>query len=435
MSESLTVTETRFRKLAWLLLSVGTAGLLASLCFSIALAHICMAVAVIGWLGRRSPIWRLPGFWWCVAFASWVLGGSTVLWAMEGKQLLHSRHGTVFIWLAAYVVAVGLADMRVRRWALIAALVTMSASVVVAAAQFFIGFGTKPPFRIDPNGPRFDSSRGFLAKHLTQGFMMTMLCLAYLGQASVAGLSTRWVWLGRGLATAAVLLANSRTGILAFAAAVGAHLVAGYGLRLRILAGALALLLAVVGWVWLVTPDKITRVINMQDGRLIHWEVSLVMIPRHPWFGVGNKDGFKQENAKIVRELYPDGSQDRWLGAPHAHNIYLGLATEHGLPALLLYAAMVTAMMRHLYRRRAENLAGWQIGCGAVAAMMVGGMTEQYAGLSLPSYGFFGLLGLAMALDRGYLEDIGVVANEPSAVIQPMTAQPAPTPTETVPNG
>lgn len=400
-------------------LCAGTAGLLASLCFSIAMAHICMAVALIGWICSRPAIWRLPGFWWCVAFAAWVFGGSVVLWATQDKELIHSRHGTAFIWLAAYFAAVGLAEARVRRWALIAALVTMSASLIVAAAQFFIGLGIKSPFRIDPNGPRFDSSGGFFGKHLTQGFMMTLLCLAYLGQASLAGLPARWVWLGRGLATVAVLLANSRSGLLAFAASVGAHLVAGYGFRLRIMAGALAVLLAVVGWVWFVTPDKITRVINMQDGRLIHWEASLVMIPRHPVIGVGNRDGFKEENAKIVRELYPDGSQDLWLNAPHAHNIYLGLATEHGIPALLLYVAMVTAVMRHLYRRRAENLAGWQIGCGAVAAMMVGGMTEHYAGISMTSYGFFCLLGLAMALDRRYLEEVGVVEKEVVDLVLP----------------
>ena len=408
-----------------MLVSIGMAGVLFSLCFSIAMAHISMAVAALGWLFSRSPVWRLPGFFWCCAFALWVFGGSVVLYFIEGKALIHSRHGTVFIWLAMYGGAIGFADQRVRRWALYSALVAMVASVLVAAAQFFIGLGYKPPFRIDPNGPRFDSSQGFLAKHLTQGFMMTLLCMVYLGQASMSGITKRWAWCGQALAATAVLLANSRSGILAFAAAVGAHLLAGYGFRARILAGAAAVLLAVVGWVWLVTPEKITRVLAMQDGRLIHWEVAAHMIPRHPWFGVGSKDGFVEENAIIVRELYPDGSQDLWLRAPHAHNIYLGLASEHGIPALLLYLAMVGAVLRHLYRRRLENLTGWQLGCGATAAMMVGGMTEHYAGLSLPSYGFFCVLGMAMALDRKYLEEIGVVEAEQGLAVIPDGDAPA----------
>lgn len=404
------MTVNRVARLGKALMAVGAIAMFASLCFSIAFAHISMATMILGWLICRPAIWRLPGFFCCVAFAVWVFVGAAVLYVTEDRELFHSRHGTTFIWLAMYVCAVSFADPWVRRWALYVGIATMTASVVVAAAQFFIGFGTKPPFRIDPNGPRFDSSRGFLAKHLTQGFMMTLMCLVYLGQTSAFTVTSRWTWMGRILGTTAVLLANSRSAILAFAAAVGAHLIAGWGFRMRILLGAAAVLVAVVGWIWVVTPEKITRVLELKDGRIIIWEAAAEMIERRPWFGVATKEGYLENHRIILQELYPDGSQDAWLTVPHAHNIYLGLATEHGIPALVLYMAMVAAVLRHLYRRRHENRSGWQIGCGATAALMVGGMTEHYAGLSLPSYGFFCVLGMALALDRKYLQEIGIVA-------------------------
>ena len=393
------------------LLSLGSILLLTSLCFSIVLAHIGMSVAIVGLLLLRPQIWRLPGFFWGLGFAAWVMGGSIVLAIAEGREFFHSRHGTSFVWVSAYVMAIGLADIRTRTWAMSAAVCSVIASILIAAGQFFIGSGSVPPFRIDPSGPRFESSRGFLSRHLTQGFMMTLMFLIYLMRcdAALASMSKGWTWTGRILAAAGVLLANSRSGILAFAASIGAFLTAKHGLRFRILAVMVGVIVAVVGWVALITPEKIRRVVHMEDGRIIHWQVALVMIPRNPWIGVGANGAFSKENAQIVRELYPDGSQDMWLKVPHAHNIYLGLMTEHGIPALCLYVMMVIAILRHLHSRRAINPIGWPLGCGATAAMVVGGITEHYAGLSLPSYGFFAVLGLALALDRDYLEQRGMI--------------------------
>jgi len=423
------LTKSRPDRLRWLsgaLIALGAMTMFASLCFSIALAHIGMAVAVLGWLLGRVPLWRMPGFFLCMAFVVWVLLGSVLLHLHEGQRLIHSRYGTMFIWLAMYLVAIGLAQQRTRRWALYAALATMTASVVVSLAQFLIGFSERsPPFRIDADGLRYESSSGFLAKHLTQGFMMTLLGLVYLGQSSAYGVAAKWTWIGRGLATTAVLLANSRSGILGFAAAVGTQLVARRGLKPSMVLSALAILVSVVGWIWLITPHKIAAVLAMQDGRIIIWEAALVMVERRPWFGVGTKENYIETNEQIVKELYPDGSQDEWSRMPHAHNIYLGLATERGIPAFVLYALMVAAVLRHLYRRRVENPTGWQLGCGATAAMMVGGMTEHYAGLSLPSYGFFCVLGMAMALDRKYLEEIGVVEAEQGLAVIPDGDAPA----------
>ena len=114
----------------------------------------------------------------------------------------------------------------------------------------------------------------------------------------------------------------------------------------------------------------------------------------------------------MLPKIYPDHSQDTWLNSPDAHNSILGLASEHGIPALLLFVAFIASILRHLYRRRMENPHGWRLGCGAVAALAFGSQFEHYAGHSAPSYAFFVALAFAVAMDRKWLESIGLVEEE-----------------------
>lgn len=392
-----------------LCIGLGMSVMFASLCFSIVLAHISMAFVMAGWIFSRPAVWKLPGFIFCAAFAAWIFLGAAWLSFSEGQEFLHSRYGTGFIWIAMYLGAVGFSDQFYRRWAILAALATMCASVAVAAAQFFVGHGSKPPFRIDSSGDRFFSSRGFLPKHLMQGFMMTILFIVFLGNGTAFGVSQRWVWIGRGLALTGVVLANSRSGLVALLSGVGVFSLTNRAFKIRLITGVAAVFFISISWMWFFSPQKLDKVLRLEDERFFIWNIAAEMIIRRPWFGVGGGGGYSAENTKIVKSLYPEEHAPHRLKVAHAHNIYLGLAAEHGVPALLLYFAAVIGVLRHLYLRRNVNPAGWQMGSAVTAAMMAGGMTEHYAGLSLPTYGYFCVLGLAMALDEQYLRERGVI--------------------------
>ena len=70
--------------------------------------------------------------------------------------------------------------------------------------------------------------------------------------------------------------------------------------------------------------------------RLAHWQAAVRMIETHPWTGVGFS------NYQPVYEQYRLLNWPMPLG--HAHNIYLNVAAETGLPGLLAYLGLWTAI-------------------------------------------------------------------------------------------
>jgi O-antigen ligase len=70
--------------------------------------------------------------------------------------------------------------------------------------------------------------------------------------------------------------------------------------------------------------------------RLAHWQAGVRMIEAHPWTGVGFS------NYQPVYEQYRLLNWPMPLG--HAHNIYLNVAAETGLPGLLAYLGLWAAI-------------------------------------------------------------------------------------------
>lgn len=69
--------------------------------------------------------------------------------------------------------------------------------------------------------------------------------------------------------------------------------------------------------------------------RTAHWQAALEMFAHHPWTGVG------LGNYAVVYEHY---ALPRWQDAlGHAHNYYLNIAAEAGLPGLLAYLVWIGA--------------------------------------------------------------------------------------------
>ncbi len=384
---------------AEILLVGGCLGACACMVLSVVGLHISFAIMLAGIVLGAYPIHRLPGFTWGCLFALWQIAG-VVFRPESGRPLFHQGYGTSFIWLVLYPATVVLSQQRWRRWAIHLMVVAVLGSLALAVCQFFIGFGGQRPLRVSSQGTKLLQSGGFMPLHLTQGFIMTLMALIFWSHRPARDASFPAIWLGRLASIFAVLFANSRSGFTALLAGFAAWCAASRG---RGRWWSLVVLVvgtpALAGWLWIFHPVALMKIYNWQDGRLIIWEVAAHVVRENPWFGVG-EGSFRVANDRWVAILYPEHSRDAWLRAPDAHNSLLGLASEHGIPALVFFVLFLASILRHLYRRRHEDPRAWQLGCGVVAALAVGSQFEHYAGHSVPSYAFFIALAFAVASQR-----------------------------------
>ena len=188
--------------------------------------------------------------------------------------------------------------------------------------------------------------------------------VALLSAGALLASYSRGAWLGAGAAAAILLLgalrpASARPTLLLVLLAA-ALLVAGRGLWPQ----------------WVVARvSSITQDISGADvrgvvpttanfavvERLAHWQAAAEMAAAHPWLGVG------LGNYAAAYDRY---RLARWpLALGHAHNFYLNLAAETGLPGLLIFVALLLAAALQALRvlRTAH---GWQraLALGLLAA-------------------------------------------------------------------
>ena len=188
--------------------------------------------------------------------------------------------------------------------------------------------------------------------------------VALLSAGALLASYSRGAWLGAGAAAAILLLgalrpASARPTLLLVVLAA-ALLVAGRGLWPQ----------------WVVARvSNITQDISGTDvrgvvpttanfavvERLAHWQAAAEMAAAHPWLGVG------LGNYAAAYDRY---RLARWpLALGHAHNFYLNLAAETGLPGLLVFVALLLAAALQALRvlRTAH---GWQraLALGLLAA-------------------------------------------------------------------
>jgi O-antigen ligase len=395
------------------------------LCISLVAMHVAFGLAILACLLLLPKVQRLPGFYWGVAFAAWQVMGCVWLTYGEGHDALwHSKHGAAFTWLAGYVFIVGFSSHAVRTWALRAAVIAVVASVSLAFCQFFIGHGGEKPWRVSSSGPKWVYTTGFMPINLSQGFILTQVGLLFwLGKNNVGNstLTRFFAWL---VSSIGVIIAYSRAASWSFLLATITSLsVARWNWRRAVLVVTSTIIL-VGGLAWSMktfVPSKWDTMVVGQDARWVIYRVASVVTQENPWFGAGPNGGYKREHDKVLPRLYPDGSQNGLFASPDAHNIILGLTSEHGIPALVFFCFMILAILRHLYRRRIDNPDGWRIAVAACAALAVGGQFENYVGHSATSYAFFTVLGIALALDRGYLVQAGIISEMPPKMVAPTT--------------
>lgn len=198
-----------------------------------------------------------------------------------------------------------------------------------------------------------------------------------------------------GLGSTAMLLSQSRGGLLGFGAGVATVLLLHGGLARNVIvaAGALLLLLFVVPPIGprsrhaLVSsvgnPTTATQVTSENwaaQERISHWRAGLSMFSKHPLLGVGagNYSDHYREETKIWRFRIPRG---------HAHNAFIQAAAQSGIAGLLAYLTLLVVAVGTLIRRLSQAGPETQaivVGAfGVTVAVMVHGFFDYLHVLSL----------------------------------------------------
>ncbi len=133
----------------------------------------------------------------------------------------------------------------------------------------------------------------------------------------------------------------------------GAWIGALFGLLICLLlnkrhGGVMASIVIVLPYVLYLLPEalisRFVSIFNMSDSTIVYrfsiWRSSLGMLREHPWLGVG----VGADNFLSVFEQYAEAG----TVAPHAHSLFLQIACEAGLLALLLFLALFVLHGLHM---------------------------------------------------------------------------------------
>jgi O-antigen ligase len=376
---------------------VGAVAMLTALPVKLNLCHISLAVLALGTLLTRSPIHRGPGFFAACAFAALQILSIAV---SPYEAPIHSL-GMIYIPVSLYLLIPALSRDKIRSQALIGLHAGLAFTIVVAFLQYTIGHdGDVKPFRISSAGISFIT--GLHPTHLSYSYLIASAVIAsFAATTAVTAAWPAWLrhsrWPLRLLGLITIPLAGTRSVIVGLAAAGPAsQLSASWKRRLITIGGAGLLILVALAAMWLFQPERFERTINAQDGRWDIWRASWAILRDHPWFGTGGSDAFTT--------LY-DGYHHRLTSAPitanhHAHNSFLGVATEHGIFALLAYCTWLITLGVACWRQRHEHPTACSIGLAALALCVGAGMFEHYAGDSEGMYGLCIVMALALAVPR-----------------------------------
>ena len=169
----------------------------------------------------------------------------------------------------------------------------------------------------------------------------------------------------------------------AWLAAGGGGFVVGVGCTLLFL-GALAA--PVLAWGWLVWQGQLTSFLDALgtgggiagwDERVEIWSRALYMIQDFPFTGIG-ADMYPQ----VVNVLYPLFLISPTTIIPHAHNLFLQVGIDLGLPGLIAFLAILIGVcfsaLRSLREQRGDPVrrtAIW-VGMASLAAMLIHGLVD-----------------------------------------------------------
>lgn len=378
--ETLTrLPATHPRRIGLLLAQLGLLLTVGGFCVSIVAMNIGLVTSLAGCLLAGAPLHRLPTFWPFVAMTA-ALAASTVSHG-EWRELVKTAIIPIGLLTAQVALHHAIPGVRhLRRAVAFTLIACITASALLALAQYCIGRGRNRPFRVDPEGIAFSQSSGFFGLHLTQGGLLGLVF--FLVPAVVMdGWRSRWAWLGATAAGIAVLISGARSAVLGFSAGLVA-MIAARGRRHLLLGVVAGSLLVGVGLLVLFATqrERFDRLIQLKDGRWPIWRASIAVIAEHPLIGTGGTTSFRAAYRDIYPSVVPDIPTEFSDGAAHAHNTQLSHAAEHGLPFAFTWLVLIGSVWLHLWRNRHENPGAFQCGTGLIVTALCFGQFEKLDG-------------------------------------------------------
>lgn len=345
---------------------ISLATFVAALQISIALANILLTVTGVLWVAlliRKQERVTVPQwFWLLAAYAALTLMSSVMSLApitsiIDSKQLL------------LFLIVPGVYRLARGQRALSIATVIIS----VGAASAIIGIAQYGIFEYDNLGRR---PQGSLTHYMTYSGLLMLVSGMAAARLLFHGRDRTWPALVMPALLVALALTFTRSAMVGTCVGIGLLLILK-DLRLLLLAPIVA------GLFIAVAPEQITaRLYSTFDSqnetvrdRIAMIRTGVRLVRDYPLMGVG---------PDMVEHVYADYRDPAAVqeSNPHLHNVPIQIAAERGIPALLVWIALVVAVTRgliHHFRTSAYRSlpAG---GLAAVGGMLVAGMFEHNFG-------------------------------------------------------
>jgi len=319
---------------------------------------------------------------------------------------------------AFFVVALDL--MQERPWltrAMQSYVLSCSAASVAGLVTYFSGQSARATGPIsDPND-----------------FAFFLVAAVPLAAALFAESKRSWWLVCAGVLVVGTAATASRGGLVALAAVAAWSLLSGT-VKIRYAVVCVAVLGAALALVVALNPAVVQDTLHQKqyvaahnnEDRLLRWSAALAMMSDHPVLGEGPA-GFTLHYPEYLRAGYLHGYDSDAVPSAVAHEMYLEVGSELGLPAMLLFVMLITTAVsvaggaRRRPGRGSRSVAarGAAIQGGLLAAV-TGALflTEQYF---LP---IWLLMAMAFALPRSEERLPGEVREIEQAAVLPAAATP-----------
>ena len=345
---------------------IALATFVAALQVSIALANILLTVTGVLWVAllikKQERVTAPQWFWLLPAYAALTLMSAVMSLApvtsiIDSKQLL------------LFLIVPGVYRLARGQRAITIATVIIS----VGAASAIIGIAQYGIFEYDNLGRR---PQGSLTHYMTYSGLLMLVSGMAAARLLFHGRDRTWPALVMPALLAALALTFTRSAMVGTCVGIGL-LLAIKDLRLLLLAPIVA------GLFTAVAPEQITaRLYSTFDpqnetvrDRIAMMRTGVRLVRDYPLMGVG---------PDMVEAVYVDYRDPAAVqeSNPHLHNVPIQIAAERGIPALLVWVALVVAVTRGLVHQLRTGAyrslpAG---GLAAVGGMLAAGMFEYNFG-------------------------------------------------------
>jgi O-antigen ligase len=308
-------------------------------------AKIAGALLATSWLAtlavRRQ---RTRGFVSNHPYASYAIllflvwGALGVLWAEEPGNVPGTLQRYALNLILFLIVYTAVGDRRQVLYIVGAYLAgtALAASVAIAAPRGWSGTGNDVARATGTIG---DANE--LAAALIPGFIMSLVLMVVLKRSPLARLVAAVIAL---LCIVAIFFTVSRGGLIGLGAALLAAIVVGGRWRAAVVACAVGIALVTVGYfAFVASPQERARVTETQGGtgRTDIWTVGMRMVHAHPLTGIG-LGNFQNTSVHYLIQAGEIRRSDLIIDRPKvAHNTFLQVLAELGIPGLLLFLGIV----------------------------------------------------------------------------------------------